>query len=146
MEIAKLFTRTILISSLLFMMNASAQAGVQSASEKLIITAVNGQSPELNNPVSLRQGKNLVELKYDGIFPSYTDDTEARITSGRLYLPLDIVDNRNYQIQLDQINTEEDANQFILAPYIYLINDRGERIKRDLLNQNKLITQLFLAM
>ncbi len=146
METVKLFTRAMLVASLLLVSNTSVYAGELSISDQLTITAINGKSHTPHHVINLKQGKNLVELKYDGIFPSYSDDTDVRVTSGRLYLTLNVNDNQDYQIQMNQIDSEIKAKQFITTPSIYLVDEQGKRKEQALLNQNELITQLFLIM
>lgn len=144
MNTVKSTIRTLLTSSLLLATSASAFASVISTPENLEITSINGQAAAKTSQVELTQGSHLIELKYDGLFEANADDTDARITSGRLYLPLELDNSADYKIQVADINSEDDARAFVTNPTIYLVSSIGAKQKHSLLSQNELITKMFL--
>ena len=141
----KLFSQT-LFSTILLLTLGSANAGIISAPENLSIMSVNGKASDNRSALQLTQGRHLIELKYDGLFETNADDTDARIISGRLYLPLNIENSGNYQIQVAKMISEEMAREFIAEPIVYLVDEQGNKQEKMLLDQNQLITSLFLTM
>ncbi len=144
MNTFKLISQTLLSTALVFTLG-SANAEIISTPENLTITSVNGIASSHDSQLQLSQGKHLVELKYDGLFEANADDTDARIISGRLYLPLNIKHDGHYQIQVAEMISEDKAREFIAEPIVYLVDEQGNKQKKMLLSQNELLTSLFLT-
>ena len=145
MNTIKSFARKVIATSLLLTASSSLYAAVISMPENLEITTINGQSSKTASTVELSQGRHLLEFKYDGLFEANADDTDARVLSGRLYLPLELSGSSDYRIEIGQIYSEEQAREFISNPTISLLDNQGNQQSHTLLTQNQLLTNLFLS-
>ncbi|MEC4727938.1 DUF2057 domain-containing protein [Shewanella sp. D64] len=113
--------------------------------ESLDITGVNGQTKFNNHQVQLNQGKNLIELKYYDTFEVNADDSGAWVKSQPLYLLMTSNNQEQYRAFTPDIESEEEAYEFINNPVITLTNTAGMEKEIALLTHHQLMAQLLFA-
>lgn len=137
--------KTLITAVALTLVSFSSLAASVSFPESLDITGVNGQTKLNHHQVQLKQGENLIELKYYDMFEVNADDSGAWVKSQPLYLLMTSDSQEQYQAFTPTIDTEEEAYAFISNPVLTLTDTAGMEQKVTLLTHHQLMAQLLFA-
>ncbi|WP_394202586.1 DUF2057 family protein [Shewanella waksmanii] len=109
------------------------------------VTGVNGQHTSYNQVVDLQQGQQLIEIQYHDIFAANADDSGAWVKSDPLYLLVKFADEADYQLELPQIYSEDDAYDFLKQPMLTLRSSEGQAEQVTLMTHHQLMSKLLFA-
>ncbi|WP_028771875.1 DUF2057 family protein [Shewanella waksmanii] len=135
--------KTALITGLFATLNANATT--LAFPDTIKVTGVNGEHNGHSQMVDLQQGQQLIEIQYHDIFAANADDSGAWVKSDPLYLLVKFADEGDYQLELPQIYSEDDAYDFLEQPMLTLRNAQGQGEQVTLMTHHQLMAQLLFA-
>ncbi|WP_076413996.1 DUF2057 family protein [Shewanella sp. UCD-KL12] len=137
----KLLTKTAL-SAIITIASASAFAASVSLPNNLQVSEINGVKVGNSQEFQMANGQNLVSLKYVEDFAVNADDSGALIKSEPLFWHVSVQDGTHYTITIPELNTQDEARNFVNNPVIQVSNNKGATRTANLANQYQLMAGL----
>ena len=136
---------TISLSSLLF--SANILAADLKVPDNILVTKVNGQTTSFGliqkeTKVSIRDGRNVIVLRYRDSFEDYDNDDFTHVKSDPHVLIFNASDNQNYQIKKVNFDDEDQAEKFAKNFAVTLLDVDGNQVAATLTTEHNYLSRI----
>ncbi|ABV36395.1 conserved hypothetical protein [Shewanella sediminis HAW-EB3] len=115
------------ITTLLFASQAWAEPTISFPNSAELLV-VNGKAAESDSPMTLREGKNQIVLKYNTSFRQ--QGQQKRFSSEAIIVSFE-ASNQTYKLILPKLKSSSDADKFNSTPAIKLSDNKGQAVNYD---------------